>query len=196
MNKSLISVIALVIAATCAHAQTSSGNMMVGATIGFGSVSREGGSLNDNSWFTFTPSFGYFVSDKLAVGTSVTLSSSRTGTGSAKTTTSTLGFGPFARYYLFTSNDNFAFFGQAGLSFASGKTDPAFGGVTKSSSISFSLFPGAAYFFNEHWAMELTITGFGVSSYDPDTSRENDKTTSVDFSINSFSPNLGLRYHF
>lgn len=178
------------------HAQTSSGNMMVGGSIGFSSVAREGGSVNDASSFTFAPSFGYFISDNLAIGTSLTFSSNRTGTGSAKTVSSSFGVGPFARYYKFTGNENFAIFGQAGLSFASGKTDPAFGNVTKNNSITFSLFPGAAYFFNEHWAMELAITGFVISSSDPNTTNNDDKVTRVDFSLHSFSPSLGLRYHF
>ncbi|MEX1241779.1 MAG: outer membrane beta-barrel protein [Cyclobacteriaceae bacterium] len=196
MNKSFIFVFALLIATTIVHAQTSSGDMMVGGSISFSSYSREGGSLNDYSSFSFSPSFGYFISDNLAVGTSLTLATSRTGTGSAKTTGNSFGLGPFARYYKFTSDERFAFFGQAGFSFLSGKTDPAFGNVTNHNAISFSIFPGAAYFFNEHWAMELSIRGFEVVSEDPDTDSDNDKTTTVNFSIHSFSPALGLRYHF
>lgn len=196
MKKFFTSVTAFVFVTVLAHAQTSSGNMMIGGSVGFSSVAREGGSVNDASSFTFSPSFGYFISDNLAIGTSLTVSSSRTGTGSAKTVNSSFGLGPFARYYKFTGNENFAIFGQAGLSFASGKTDPAFGNVTKNNSITFSLFPGAAYFFNEHWAMELAITGFVISSTDPNTDNNNDKVTRVDFSLHSFSPNLGLRYHF
>ena len=115
MNKSLILVFALAVATTLVQAQTSAGNMMVGGTIDFTSFSREGGSLNDMSSFTFSPSFGYFISDNLAVGSSLTLSSSRQGTGSAKTVTTGFGIGPFARYYKFTSNDRFAIFGEAGL---------------------------------------------------------------------------------
>lgn len=194
--KYVILVFASVIATTAVYAQTSSGNMMVGGSINFSSSSREGGSLNDYSSFSVSPSFGYFISDNFAVGTSLTIATSRTGTGSAKTTSNSFGVGPFARYYKFTSDDRFAFFGQAGLSFSSGKTDPAFGNVTNNNALSLSIFPGAAYFFNEHWAMELSITGFQVISSDPDTDNPDDKTTTVNFSIHSLSPTLGLRYHF
>ena len=196
MNKSFILVLALVIATPVVHAQTSSGSMMAGGSITFSSSSREGGSANDFSSFSFSPSFGYFISDNFALGTSLTLSTSRTGTGAAKTTGSSFGLGPFVRYYKFTSNESLAFFGQAGVSFSSGKTDPAFGNVTNSNSISLSIFPGVAYFLNEHWAMELSITGFRLVSSDLNTDNEDDKTTTVDFSIHSFSPSLGLRYHF
>ena len=196
MNKSFIVVFALVTATTMAHAQTSAGNMMAGGAVIFGSSSRQGGSVNDYSQFYLSPSFGYFVGENLAVGTSLTFGTSREGTGAAKTTTNSFGLGPFVRYYKFTSSDNFAFFGQAGLTFETGKSDPPVGAVANSNALSFSLFPGAAYFFNEHWAAEFSITGFVLRTEDPNTDNDNDKRTTVDFSIHSFSPALGLRYHF
>jgi len=196
MNKSFILLFALVIVSNWVKAQTSAGSMMVGGGIEFRSVSREGGSLNDGSSFTFSPSFGYFITDNLAVGTSLTLGSERTGTGDAKTVTTSFGVGPFVRYYKFTSNESLAIFGQAGISIGSGKTDPAFGGVSRNNFLAFSVFPGAAYFFNEHWAAELSITGFLISTTDPNTSNNDDKTTRVEFGLSSLSPSLGFRYHF
>jgi hypothetical protein len=195
MNKVVITVFVAALFTTTVKAQTLSGDMMVGGSINVSSVTRQSGSVNDMSSFTFSPSFGYFISDHLAIGTSLTLGTSRSGTGAAKTTSSSFGFGPFARYYKFTSNENFAFFGQAGINIFTGRTDPAAGSVTKSSAVSFSIAPGAAYFFNNHWAMELSITGFAISSSDPDTSNDNDKVTRVDFDLRSFSPALGIRYH-
>jgi outer membrane protein len=196
MNKSLILVFAFIVVTNVVDAQTTSGNMMVGGSVDYTSYTRQGGSPSDYNEFTFSPSFGYFISDNFAAGASLSIGTRRTGTGSAKTTESSFGIGPFARYYKFTSNDRFAFFGEAGLSFASGKTDPPLGNVTKNSSIGFYLSPGAAFFFNEHWALELSIAGFQVTSVDPDTSSDNDKYTWVNFDIRSFSPNLGVRYHF
>jgi outer membrane protein len=196
MNKSHILLFVFVIVSAWAHAQTSAGSMMVGGSIAFSSSSRQGGSANDDSGFVFAPSFGYFVSDNFAVGTSLWLGSSRSGTGAAKTTSSSFGLGPFARYYLFTSNEQFGFFGQAALSFQTGRTDPAFGNITKTQTISFALQPGAAYFLNEHWAIELFLAGFSISSEDPNTDNADDKISRVNFSLSSFSPTLGFRYHF
>ena len=196
MKKFFTLLFAVTLVTTLVHAQTSSGNMMAGGTIDFNSRSREGGSANDESNFTFAPSFGYFISDNFAVGASLTLGSGRSGTGAAKSTSSTFGIGPFARYYMFTSNESLGFFGQASVGLVTGKSDPAFGNVTHSSSITFALQPGAAYFFNEHWAAELTIAGFTVNSYDGDTSTDNDKVTTVGFALSSLAPTLGFRYHF
>ena len=127
MNKSVILLIAFLVVTTWTRAQTSAGNMMLGGAIEFSSTSREGGSPNDGSSFSFSPDFGYFITDNFAVGAMLTLESSRQGTGDAKTTSSGFGIGPFARYYVFTSNEQFGFFGQARLSFGTERTDPAFG---------------------------------------------------------------------
>jgi len=196
MNKFCIVLCALVTGSFAVHAQISSGNMMVGGDLTFTSESHQGGSANDVSSVTFSPAFGYFISDRFAIGTSLSLSSSRTGTGADKTVRSSFGLGPFARYYLTTSNENFAFFGQAQISFASGKTDPPSGNVTRNNSITFALSPGAVFFFNEHWALEFALRGFSISSRDPNTDNDNDKVTRVELGLNSFSPTLGFRYHF
>lgn len=196
MKKIFLLVCAAAFVTTCANAQTSAGSMMVGGGIEFTSVSYEGGNANDYNEVTFSPAFGYFINDNLAIGTSLTLNSGRSGTGANKTIRSAFGLGPFVRYYKFTSNESFAFFGQAVLSFETGKTDPATGGVTKNSAIQFSVSPGAAYFFNEHWALELSIAGFIFRSYDPNKDNGNDKINTVGLGLDSFSPTLGFRYHF
>lgn len=170
--------------------------MMLGGTVEFSSRSHQSGSLSDASGFTFAPSFGYFIVDNLAAGAVITLESSRLGTGAAKTVNSSFGFGPFVRYYKFTSNEKFAFFGNADLTFSTGKYDPPSGNVTHRNGIRFAVSPGAAYFINEHWAMELSFSLFSISSTDPDTDTDDDKFTSVYFGVDSFSPGLGIRYHF
>jgi hypothetical protein len=170
--------------------------MMLGGGLSFSSTSYPDAASNNGSFVTFSPGFGYFISDNLAIGTSLTISSSRNGTGDNKNVYSSFVLGPIASYYILTSNERFGFFGQAQLSFASGKSNPAVGGVTKSNSVAFSVFPGAAYFFNEHWALELTITGFAFSSNDQNTSNDNDKYNNVQLGLNSLSPSLGIRYHF
>ena len=195
MNKHLFFVLFLFIA-TSGYSQTSSGTMMLGGTVEFSSRSYQSGSSSDAAGFTFAPSFGYFIVDNLAVGAVITLESSRLGTGAAKSVNSSFGFGPFVRYYKFTSNEKFAFFGNADLSFSSGKYDPPSGNVIRGNGIRFAVSPGATYFLNEHWAMELSFSLFSISSTDPNTESDDDKFTSVSFGVDSFSPGLGIRYHF
>jgi len=195
MSKSFFLLSAFFVAATFATAQTSSGNFMFGGGINISSVSRQSAVDADNSSFSFSPSAGYFVGENFAVGLGFTIASEKSGPANNRIKETSFGIGPFARYYFFTSNDQFAIFGQAGLSLANGKTKYSGGDIDRATSTTFSVFPGAAYFFNEHWAVELAITGFVVSAYDPDTNNDNDKVTSVQFGLHSFSPTLGFRYH-
>jgi outer membrane protein len=196
MNKSFILVLAFAAAVSFAHAQTSSGNMMLGGGFDFASTSRQGNSQNNSSEVNFYPSFGYFVGDNFAVGLSLQVGSSRTGNGDQRNVTNSFGFGPFVRYYIPTGNESLTFFGQAGLTVASTRNNPPVGPDRKGNSLTFALLPGVAYFLNEHWALELTVNGLRVRSNDPDTSTDNDKTSTVSFGINSLNPALGVRYHF
>jgi outer membrane protein len=196
MNKFFLSICIAFFVTVYANAQTSQGNMMAGGTLDFNSTSYQGGGNNDFSSFTLSPSFAYFISDQFAVGTSLTIGSARSGTGPGKSITSSFGLGPFARYYKFTSNEKFAFFAQVAIGFSSSRTDPPVGSVTKESAISFRLSPGAAFFVNEHWAIELSLLGLVIQSYDPNTGNGNDKTSSFQFGLSSLSPSLGFHYHF
>lgn len=175
-----------VMIASSATAQTSSGNMMLGGGLRIFSDSYENG--NSASFTTFSPGFGYFIKDNIAVGTTLTISGGRFGSGPDRAARNSFAFGPFGRYYIFTSNERFGFFGQAQFTFGSGRTDHATNGISKNNSFSFSLSPGAAYFSNEHWAMELALVGFEFVSTDPNTGNADDKRNTVEFGLNSLTP--------
>lgn len=176
--------------------QTSQGNMMIGGTIGFNSRSYQGSAYNNSNEFRLTPSFGYFVKNDFALGLSLGFYNYRSGTDQARSVNTSFSLGPLARYYFFTSNEMLAFFGEAELRFGTDKSTQASGAVRHGNRIDFVLSPGVAYFFNEHWAAELSVGWLSVHSGDPDTDRDNDRYTSMGFSISSFSPDLGIRYHF
>jgi hypothetical protein len=53
------------------QAQTESGNMVLGRNLSFYSTSYQGSNAKNNG-MTFSPSFGYFLKDNLAVGISAT----------------------------------------------------------------------------------------------------------------------------
>ena len=195
MMKKILTLIVLASTAFYAKAQTSSGQMMIGGSLAFSSVNYDNNNGSDYSNFTLAPSFGYFVKDNFAVGASVSLGNSKSGTGAGQSTSSSFGVGPFVRLYKFTSNDQFAFFGNAGLSFGNTKTENGNVITDKSNTISFAIAPGFAYFFNEHWAAELSIAGLRIQNSKSDNFPGNDRT-SVTFDVSSFNPSLGLRYHF
>jgi hypothetical protein len=116
--------------------------------------------------------------------------------GAENLKSSAFAIGPFARYYKYTSNENFAFFGQASFLFGSGKTELTGGGDVKRSFISFDVSPGFSYFFTDHWALDFSLSLLSISSTDPNKDADDDNVTTVEFGVQSFSPSLGFRYHF
>ena len=197
MNKRSTIFFALFTMATFfAHAQTTSGSMMLGGGFRIYTQGQESNEDYDYSELEFSPSFGYFVTDNLVVGLNFTVNTTKQDNGGTAQKYNAIALGPFARFYKFTSNEQFAFFAQAGFNFGSGKTDYTPGGETKSSFVNFNISPGFAYFFNNHWAAELALSGFSVSSRDPNKDVNDDKYSTVIFDIRSFNPSLGIRYHF
>jgi outer membrane protein len=193
--KNIVLIVMFVVIAKTATAQTSAGNMMLGGTLSYYNMRGEGSDEYQQNQFTFSPNFGYFVSDNLALGLALSVSSTTIDNGTTKIVGTSFGAGPFARYYKFTSNENFAFVGQAQLIVSTGKEDPTPGGEQKTGSIAFSVGPGFSYFFTDHWALDLMISGFVFNSYDPDKDVANDKFNNVSFNL-SLSPSLGMKYHF
>jgi outer membrane protein len=197
MKRSKIVLLAfLMIVTGYAHAQTSAGTLMAGGAIRIYSASEQSNDDYEYSEFYFSPSIGYFISDNLALGLNLGFETRKQDNGFAATKYTNFSVGPFARYYKFTSNEQFAFFAQASINFGSGKVDVTPGGESNSSSLSFNVSPGFAYFFNSHWAAELSFSGLSVGSTDPNKDVDDDKESYVIFDIRSFSPSLGVRYHF
>jgi outer membrane protein len=195
MKRTLIFLFAFIAITNLADAQTSTGNMMVGGGLIYSSISYPGQTTENQSTVSFSPGFGYFINDNLAVGAALSLSSFRDGTGPNRNVQNSFGLGPFARYYIFTANERFGFFGHGELTFATGNSNFA-GLVARNNSLSIALSPGAAFFFNDHWAAEFAIQGLVFRTTDPNTNNDNDTYNTVNLRLALFSPSLGLRYHF
>lgn len=179
-------------------AQTVAGTKMLGGGLTYSS--EKGTYLNEDEKYSslfFNPSMGYFISDGLAIGINLAIGSSKEEVLNNEDKTSTFGIGPFARYYMHTSNENFAFFAQGSFLYLSVKDDPA-GNNNDSNgrAIDFAISPGFAYFFNEHWSMELSFRGIAVTSSDPNRDVDDDESTTVTFGLNSLNPSIGVRYYF
>ncbi len=182
-------------AATASLAQTAQGSLVVGGELQFFSSSYEVNSDIKQSGILFNPSAGYFIQDNLAVGLALRIGSNTNDNGATKTVENTFGLGPVVRYYKFTSNEDFAFFGQAVLFFNSEKEDMTPGGETKGSEISFDVSPGFAWFFTDHWSVEFSVPLLRYISRDPNKDADNDKVNSFIFNVSSLNPSLGFRYY-
>jgi len=64
-------------------------------------------------------------------------------------------------------------------------------------SMDIALSPGLAYFFNEHWSVELGFRGIAYNKYDPDKDADDNESSTFEIGLNSLMPStLGFRYYF
>jgi outer membrane protein len=195
--KNVLPVIALMIAFIVeSNAQTTQGHLSIGGSIGVTNTKEEtNGEDIRTTQFRFQPSAGYFVIDNLMVGLNLNLTAQKSDDGfGGDDKVNSFSVGPFARYYKFTSNERFAFFGELGTQFGTATNRPDGGNERKSSSFSIYLSPGFSYFFTENWALDLTLAGISYNSFDPNKDTDNDKRTFLNFGASSFSPSLGVRF--
>ena len=139
---------------------------------------------------------GYFVADNLMVGAALTTSVVRNDWDTGNTKQTNFGLGPLLRYYKFTANPQFAFYGEFGFSFGMGRYKQNGGDPTKSTSFNMYLSPGFTWFPTKHWGVDLSMSLLNFSSYDPNKDADGDKDNSFSFGFDSFAPWLGVRYFF
>ncbi|MBX2964753.1 MAG: porin family protein [Cyclobacteriaceae bacterium] len=176
-------------------AQTNQGNFVVGGSIGFGSTKVSDAESTSNN-FSFSPQAGYFIADGMEVGLLLGFSTSGgkiNGNDVTKYTNTSVG--PYFKYYMFTSNENFAFTLRAATQFGFRKQDPPIGNDIKGSSFGFTVSPGFTYFFTDKIGLDFQLAGIGIHTTKPN--KEVDSTTTTfTFGVDSFSPSLGFRYFF
>ncbi len=229
MKKTII--LSMVLAATSfLSAQTSKGSMMLGGSLSFNSGKDESTDINGGTSMVtdetkirdlnFTPSFGYFVADKLAVGLVFSLASNSmtttvpNATGFSKKeekqVLSGAAFGLFLRKYLMT-NEKFGFYGQASFVRGSYKVEETYtlanGNSTKDlakgpATIA-DLSAGIVYFPSKRIGLHAGFGGLGWSkisitsseSTSPNAS-SNFESSGFNFNLNSASINFGFSYFF
>lgn len=180
-----------------AKAQTSQGSVSIGGGINFGArKDQQPGNDNKVTSFSFSPQAGYFVIDNLEVGIALNVSTQNNKPGNGIDSKSNyFGIGPFARYYIFTSNEQFAFFGDARFGFSASKYKPETGNDTKGSAVTFAVSPGFVFFPTKRWGIELSLSLLSITSQDPNKDADDDKVTNVNFGFNSLSTGVGVKYY-
>jgi hypothetical protein len=177
MQKFSLIILFVVALGFTANAQVAKGSMTVGGDVSIINNSYTGGGSSNST--SFSPSFGYFLSDQWLLGVALGITSSSTTGGLLNGTSNTTAFTPFVRYYKFTSDDKFAFFAQGAVGFSST--------TGQSSTTSISVKPGFAYFFTPHWGLDFTLPGIAYSS--------GNNTNSFGITA-SLTPSIGFRYYF
>lgn len=189
MKKVLSLVVLSVLFSFNAFAQPRAGSVMLGGSVSFTSLKYEGADESNTS-YSISPSFGYFVNDKVALGVDLSFEKGtmdiETDFGVFSLEQETRAFGPFARFYVPLSSENFSFYMQGGVRI--GKSEITDSGETlgelELTNVYFS--PGFTYFFNKTWALDLELQGFQYTKI-------KDESTEISLGADFFTPSLGIR---
>jgi outer membrane protein len=205
MKRILVSLI-LVMGALIMKAQPSAGHLFVGANLGiYGSTDKTkvGGTTTvDENQFTmnFLPMAGFFLSDKIAVGARLGVSTNLTKYPDAnpdKRTSVSLVIEPFARYYLISGTGGI--FAQASAGITSGTQKYYYDTYTNDyTSISFSLgvSPGVYYYITPHIAVEGMFGWIGFKASTSDNGTSKDISNNFGLNLDSSSLSFGFTYTF
>ncbi|MHA7941465.1 outer membrane beta-barrel protein [Formosa sp. 3Alg 14/1] len=150
----------------------------------------------DNTSYGINPKFGYFISDKIAVGGDLDFGGSDTDGGSE---TDFFGIGAFARYYfLELDQKRFKAYGDVGLGYGHSRVQ-ANGIDNTNNDIKANITLGLNYFFTKNFAATFVLAD--ILTYNNANPEDGDSSNSFTLNINLFNnifaqPQFGLLYKF
>lgn len=142
------------------------------------------------STFSVTPSVGYFVIDKLAVGIDLGFTNLTTKEDGDKTTISSFSVMPTATYYFANSSKLVPFLG-AGIGYASNKTKETFAGTSTeytADGLAWKVKGGVTYMATQFLGINLGV------SFDQFANKETYFATEYKNTVNTFGVNVGFSY--
>jgi len=180
------------------NAQMTKGDWVISGNtgMGFNSVdtkTKVGGQSYDGpkvSTFSITPSAGYFVIDKLAVGIDLGFTSITTKEDGDKTTISSFSAMPTATYYFANSSKLVPFLG-AGIGYASNKTKETYSGSSDeytADGLAWKVKGGVTYMATQSLGINLGV------SFDQFSNKETYMGTEFKNTVNTFGVNVGFSY--
>ncbi|MFY8181810.1 MAG: outer membrane protein [Flavobacterium sp.] len=203
--KKIILTVAAVFAFGFANAQDkkessegfSKGDVFVSGALTFGS--EKTGDFKANA-FEIAPKVGIFVTENIAVGASLGLSTLKLDNGTTDATNSGTSFGAFGRYY-FTPASKFSLFAELGVDYTSNDLEfdatngNLFGGSFETKELGFGLGAGLNYFVSSNFSVEAGVAVLGFSSND-NGGNGADKTNSFGFGGDWRAVSFGVNYKF
>lgn len=151
----------------------------------------------DEDFYAFNPKFGYFLSDKFAVGGQLNFSSDKFE--STNTKTNVFGIGGFARYYVLElDKKRFKAYGEAGLGYGRNKVENN-AGSNDTNSLTANINVGLNYFLTKNIAVTFTLAN--ILSYNSVSPENGPSSNTFQLNINLFEnifnqPKFGLLYRF
>ena len=150
MKKIVLSLLAITVMAAVVNAQTDKSDWMVGGNMTINTT-------KGNSEFTLLPAAGYFFANNFVAGAKFNVGFSKKD----ETKYTSLGIGPFARYYFNIKDSEFKPFVEADWSI-SNETSKYLGVKDSYTVTNFFIGGGLAYFINSNVALEA-LAGYNRS---------------------------------
>lgn len=174
---------------------TDKGTIILGGNVSYDYLNVVDVDGNQQS-YSILPNIGYFVNDNFALGLGFGYRGvSETNTMDIKTTTGEFVVSPYARYY--KGEGPVKFFGQVSvpMGWGSEKYDGDKTGTTERYGAAVS--PGIAYFPTNKIGIELSVRGlyYEYASAKPENGEKVGVNT-FGLNVNSFTPSLGVKFHF
>ncbi|MBW6537704.1 MAG: outer membrane beta-barrel protein [Mariniphaga sp.] len=197
--KSIVTLALLIVLFSTVTAQTEKGKFLLGGSSNFTATFLKSQTETENyesdpvsaSTIEFSPQFGYFVVNGLAIGLDVPISFSTEKDDGDKFKTSTWLVGPFVRSYL--GGQNVKPFLQASIGFGKSKYDSNYeyihypDDITKFDLFGYEAGGGISMFINQHVAFDVAVGYASVRSKFKNVYKENAKTT-----VSGFGASFGL----
>jgi len=197
--KKLILTLAAVFAFGFANAQEakessegfSKGDVFVTGGIGFGSETE--GDFKE-SGFEFSPAVGFFVTEKIALGARINLTSGKFEEPLEEDEKfNSFQAEVFGRYY-WTPASKFSIFGELAVGFGSNKFEQGPAEFTENT-FGVNAGVGVNYFLSSNWSIEAGWAGLGFNSND-NGGNGVESTDTFGLAIDLSSINFGLNYKF
>jgi Outer membrane protein beta-barrel domain len=163
------------------HSQITKGNWMLGGNTGFSSTNYESNVGSKSTFIVLrgSPNVGYFFSDKVAAGLRLDFLNNKQKATSTNTSSkyTTMGLGPFVRYYFLQSNSQTNILVEASYQYGTEKGDS-----WKYKKNTFSLVAGPVIYLNTVVGMEFLV-GYFSSKYMDYDGNNNSLQVGIGFQI-------------
>ncbi|MDB5276236.1 MAG: hypothetical protein JWR61_1191 [Ferruginibacter sp.] len=174
MQKTILSVLTIIIFSKAVSGQVTKGSWLVSGSANYSRLqsSSEAATKFKQTNFQISPTVGYFLKDKFALGLRPSLSY---GSNTIANSNTVLGIGPFSRYYFLKPENIFNLFTEGSYSY---------GTITGGQRLNtFSILAGQVVYFNSSVGLEFTV---GYST-----------TKIVDYSgtNNEIKVGIGFQFH-
>ncbi len=199
-------IITIIVALACieSQAQTEKGKRFIGGSVGFNSQSNQNNRDLKSNNFNISPSVGYFVAERFAIGLSAGYNASKDRYQTfdqqgnplvAESKSNFLSISPFVQYFIPVSDGKFFFSPTLGtsLSFGRSRNSLTTNDTFSTSTYSVSVNPGFSYFPTEHWGINLNVGGLSYRVINP--KGDNNNTSNLNFGLGS-GASVGINYFF